>query len=805
MLMVAPTVPLPAPLARAVSGAAAAPIPKPVPGAVRAFAVAGVDEAALGASAVADGPAALQARPRPAALTAQRTTARFDLVALTWTGALPAGTHLEVRVRESGTWGVWHDLPEADHGPDAGEEGGVSTRASEPLATAGADGVQVRVDSPAGAAPTGLRAMLVDGGRSPADTTEPTAAGSAATATPGAAPSTPAASAAAAVVTTGLGRPAVITRSQWGADERLVKEQPRIDKRVNTLFIHHTDTTNSYSRTQAYAQVRAVYLFHTRGRGWNDIGYNFLVDRYGRVFEGRRGSISAAVHGAHTGGFNTDAIGISALGSFSAAKPTSAMLRGLVSVAAWKSAEWFINPRGKVSATSSGGSSTKYAAGKVVRLNRISGHRDTGYTECPGNKLYPYLPWIRNAVANRLKARLISPSVSSATAAWNGSAVSVRATAASNQRWWLAVTPRCGGKRSIVASGRSYSSIRSSWNLKDSSGDPVPPGVYRLSLISSSPVSSTTFARDVEVLPRYGSAAATCPVTRAGWGGVYTSAVMAGRQRYPSATSVVLVGAASTMDGLIAAPLSAAKAAPVLLTPRGSLVSLVRRDISARKVRTAYIVGTSASVSTAVETQLRALGVTSVVRLSGRGVHATAAAVARQIGAPGGAAVLANGTSFADVAAVAGPAAALKRPILLSTATGLPSATSSAIRALRIRKVLVVGSRSVVRPQVLTQLRRLGAGPAQISGRDRASTAVVVANAFSRPVPATNVVVMSTSISAWSVIGAGQARLTVMSGRTSLPASTRSWLRSRRPRAVSVIGDPSAAATSVMVQVDAAR
>ena len=114
-----------------------------------------------------------------------------------------------------------------------------------------------------------------------------------------------------------------------GADESLVRGTTAYDSSVKALFVHHTDTTNNYTAAQAYAQVRAILAFHTKVRGWNDIGYNLLVDRFGHVFEGRRGSITSAVLGAHTGGFNSQSLGIAVLGTFSTTAPSSAAMQAL--------------------------------------------------------------------------------------------------------------------------------------------------------------------------------------------------------------------------------------------------------------------------------------------------------------------------------------------------------------------------------------------------------------------------------------------------------------------------------------------
>ena len=89
----------------------------------------------------------------------------------------------------------------------------------------------------------------------------------------------------------GAGTPTIVPRSGWGADEEIVRAKPRSPRRVRLAVVHHTAGTNSYTRAQAAAIVRGIEVYHVQGNGWNDIGYNFLVDRFGTVYEGRGGGI----------------------------------------------------------------------------------------------------------------------------------------------------------------------------------------------------------------------------------------------------------------------------------------------------------------------------------------------------------------------------------------------------------------------------------------------------------------------------------------------------------------------------------
>ncbi len=131
--------------------------------------------------------------------------------------------------------------------------------------------------------------------------------------------------------------------------------------------------------------------------GWRDIGYNFLVDKCGTIYEGRAGGVAKRVRGAHTTGFNSSSVGIAVIGTYSRSKPSSAAVKAVVRLAAWKLGLYGMNPRGKTYLKSAGGN--LYQKGKNVRLNVISGHRDGFATDCPGAKLYRKLGTARRTAA----------------------------------------------------------------------------------------------------------------------------------------------------------------------------------------------------------------------------------------------------------------------------------------------------------------------------------------------------------------------------------------------------------------------
>ncbi|MBO1419024.1 peptidoglycan recognition protein [Streptomyces sp. FH025] len=333
---------------------------------------------------------------------APRTTRPFELLGVGWDGpqAAMAGATVRVRTRDAATgrWSDWRTLEaDAEDGPDRAPHG-----ATAPLWTGRSDGVAVEVrPGPAGAPPR-LRLELVDPGRGadagPAVRTLPAGPGPAdpGPTDPGAADPAPAAGHRAP-------RPAIVTRAGWGADESLRERTFEYTGQVRAVFVHHTATATDYACSDAPRVIRAIYRYHVRTSGWRDIGYNFLVDRCGTVYEGRAGGVAQPVHGAHTLGFNADSAGVAAIGTYVNDAPPQAMLDGLAALAAWKLGLTGRPADGRTKLTS-GSDASRYPHGTVVDFDAVSGHRDAFTTECPGNALYAKLPALRAAAA-RLQTR----------------------------------------------------------------------------------------------------------------------------------------------------------------------------------------------------------------------------------------------------------------------------------------------------------------------------------------------------------------------------------------------------------------
>jgi putative cell wall-binding protein len=587
----------------------------------------------------------------------------FAVVGVTWErGAdLPDVAVVEARTRVDGRWSGWTEMHHDDaHGPDPVSPEAVGSRpGTEPLVVGDVDQVEIRVLAAEGDVPETARVDVVDPGESPAD-------GLVGTVRPGEA------SAAAA-------RPGILTRAEWGADES-IRGTPSYGS-VRGGFVHHTVNANTYAPEDVPAIMRGIYAYHVRTRGWKDIGYNFLVDRFGRIWEGRAGGVARPVVGAHTAGYNDVAFAMSAIGTFTSTTPSQAVLDAYARLFAWKLQLHGVAP----------------AASAVVLNGRtfpaISGHRDAASTECPGQRLYDRIPAIRAAA----QALVGSP-------------------------------PRLAGA------------------------------------------------------DRYRTATAVA------------------RTAFPGSTAVVVVNGTSTslVDGLVAAPYAAWRRAPVLLAGATGLPAVTADEIRRREARTAYLVGGPAVLGDRVVADLRAAGVTSVVRLDGADRYATAGAVARAMGARAEA-VVAAGTdaNLVDSIGAGGASAALRVPVLLTHPDRLPDATRTALQAIGVTRTTVVGSDAAVSPAVAASLP----SPTRAGGRDRFATAAAVATwAASRGVDVSEVVVTSgVDGSIVDGLAGGTLRRPVLLVRPDVaPEPTLAWLRGRTAvRSTTVLGGPAAVGDAV--------
>ena len=333
------------------------------------------------APAAALGSVSIAARDVP--LRGERTlapsaAAQFDLVGLHWRG--PGSVEFRTRA-VSGKWSGWRRAaPEAEDLPDAASPEFDATRGwrlGNPYWTGPSDRIAYRLRGDV----SRLRAFFIRSPEQRIPLRRLSIAGS----------------------------PSLLTRELWGANEAIRRGQARYASSVQFAVVHHTAGSNSYTPSQSAAIVRAIQTYHVKGNGWDDIGYNFLVDRYGQVFEGRYGGIDRNVIGAHAAGFNTGSTGVAVLGTYSSASLDAVARTAIANLLAWRLDVAHVDPLSRLMWTSGG--NARFASGTPVALRAVSGHRDTGFTSCPGARLYSQLTAISQEAASVGLPKLYAPTV----------------------------------------------------------------------------------------------------------------------------------------------------------------------------------------------------------------------------------------------------------------------------------------------------------------------------------------------------------------------------------------------------------
>jgi uncharacterized protein with LGFP repeats len=367
----------------------------------------------------------------------ERPAGRFSMLGITWTDpkAVPAG-EVQVRTRAAGT-GTWTDWKTLDTDERGGEDTASARGGTAPLWVGASDGVAARILSPAGKAvkglPAGLRLNLIDptpkdgakggsGGQGggepgpsesvsepepepqPSQSEQPPAPLPSSSPEPSPSQDNPAPSPTAVIG----GLPPYVSRARWAADETLVRNAPGYASDVKVFYVHHTAGTNDYDCADSAAIVRGILAYQVNGELWSDIGYNFLVDKCGTLFEGRRGGVDKAVIGAHTYGFNTGSAAIAVLGTYLTVPVPPVTQTVIAQVAAYKLGMYGYDPSTTAKLTE-GVSDGKFPLGQVVTFNRVSGHRDAVATQCPGDALYAQLPAIRKQASSAVFGLTVNP------------------------------------------------------------------------------------------------------------------------------------------------------------------------------------------------------------------------------------------------------------------------------------------------------------------------------------------------------------------------------------------------------------
>jgi flagellar hook assembly protein FlgD len=424
---------------------------------------------------------------------------RFNMVGFVYglrTGALP---RLRYRVHTvDGNWSAWRPV---DFSLVRGRDGTLRTVA-EPLWAGTSDGLQVRGDRAAAVRATFINVL----GDATAGDRVSGVLRRAALAVTGLMPAGEAAAA--------TDRPPIVTRKQWGADESWRSGSPRYGE-VKFSVVHHTVGGNTYTREQAASVMRAVYYYHARVCKFSDIGYNFLIDRYGTIYEGRYGGIDKAVMGAQALGFNGQSTGVSLMGDFRAVAPPTAAVAALEQFLAWKLDQFHIDPSSRVSAYCS--DTDKFKGGATVKVPAISGHREVCNTDCPGDTFHGMIPTIRKVVADtglpKIYGYNATPAVISPNGDGWGDQTQIEFIASETVDWIVTVTTEQGVPvRTLTGNGQTVSAP---WDGLDDAGVPVLDGAYWVTANASGPSGVATEGRVKVVADTVLPALALQPVTPA--------------------------------------------------------------------------------------------------------------------------------------------------------------------------------------------------------------------------------------------------------------------------------------------------
>jgi hypothetical protein len=176
-------------------------------------------------------------------------------------------------------------------------------------------------------------------------------------------------------------------RADWAG--KLSAKGPLQAETPRFLLVHHTVSSNTYAETAVADQIRGFFNFHTGPeKGWNDVAYNFFIDRFGGVWEARTGSLAGPVRGDATGGNQGFSQLVCMVGDFGAQPPSPAAVESLARVLGALGAKYGIDTSPGATTSFVSRKSNRWKAGLCVETPTIAGHREMSQTTCPGDALF---------------------------------------------------------------------------------------------------------------------------------------------------------------------------------------------------------------------------------------------------------------------------------------------------------------------------------------------------------------------------------------------------------------------------------
>jgi hypothetical protein len=502
-------------------------------------------------------------------------------------------------------------------------------------------------------------------------------------------------------------QPPTISRAGWGADEslRFDADGAEIWQReffpIQKLVVHHTATGSD--QPDPTAAIRAIYYYHAVTQGWGDIGYNFLIDSAGRVYEGRASRDYAAgvwpsgddgngngVEAGHARGYNAGSVGIGMLGTFDGTGPTATARAALIRTLAWAAARYSLDPRGRWMYTNP-------INGAQAETPNIAGHRDYNATACPGAVLYAQLPGIRDAVATELIERI-------GAADRYGTAAATSAAFFGMPGGDVLVATGAGFPDSI-AGGPAAARVNGPILLVQRDAIPAATAAElarlrptRIFVLGGSGVVSDGV---LEQLRAYASVG----VDRvAGPSRYETAAAISQAFFLPGVEMALVATGADFPDALSGGPAAARNDAPILLVRPDGVPAAVAAELTRLQPQRIIVLGGPGVVSEGVLAQLNAMAPGGAIRIAGANRYATSAAIASAFWLATRAAFVATGQNFPDALAAASPAARVDAPMLL-VGSGVPAPIDAELRRLMPFRLYVLGGTGVVSDGVMAQVR----------------------------------------------------------------------------------------------------
>jgi putative cell wall-binding protein len=609
-------------------------------------------------------------------------TRQFGVVGVTWDGGSPTdGLTVQIRTHGHGGWSGWQDVAvdtdTASTAPGARE-------GTDPIWVGPATGVGVRLLSADGRVPADVKVAVIDGGTGLAQPAGRIALHPAAAST----------------TTGGVAEPDIVTRAEWGSMTKLPYcSKPRYAKNMRGVVIHHTVNSNDYTAEQAPGIVRAIQMYHVQQMGWCDVGYNFLVDRFGTIYEGRRGGIDKQVRGAHAGNWDVNlyTTGIAMIGNFQKVAPPPALKRAVVHLSAWRLSLFGHRPFGTFTING-------------ISMRRISGHRDVNLdgfnpstaTACPGQLAYDWIHngGMRKQVRNVMDKAAASQPPAPTTSRLAGSNRFETAAAIADSTFSAPVSAV------FLSSGLAFPDALSAGPAAVRQHGPVlltkprrlpaatADELQRLHPATVYVVGGPAAVSDhvANVADQYAGT-----VVRLGGSNRYATGMLTAKRFWSSAGTVYLASGLNYPDALSGGALAAHRGAPILLARPDGLPRSVGRELTSLSPSKVVVLGGPGALSSAVVSQVKQrLPGATVTRLAGTDRYGTSAAVASTGWSSAQQVYFAVGTDFPDALAGVPAAAAHGSPLLLTQESCLPSPVYDVVGALAPSHEVLLGGSTVL-------------------------------------------------------------------------------------------------------------